>query len=99
VAGSANVNTPTPRRVVASYQCQILKVRQYLRPISVNQTLTGELMMRSLLSLRHLIENNEGVTAIEYGLIAALIAIAAVVVMGTVGTNLSATFSNVASSL
>jgi pilus assembly protein Flp/PilA len=56
-------------------------------------------MMWSLPSLRRLIENNEGVTAIEYGLIAALIAVAAVVVMGTVGTNLSTTFSNVAASL
>jgi len=44
-------------------------------------------------------ENQDGVTAIEYGLIAALIAIAAVVIMGTVGTNLSTTFSEVASSL
>ena len=56
-------------------------------------------MMRSLLSLRRLMENQDGVTAIEYGLIAALIAIAAVVIMGTVGTNLSTTFSEVASSL
>jgi pilus assembly protein Flp/PilA len=44
-------------------------------------------------------ENDDGVTAIEYGLIAALIAVAAVVVMGTVGTNLSRVFSQVASSL
>jgi pilus assembly protein Flp/PilA len=43
-------------------------------------------------------ENQDGVTAIEYGLIAALIAVAAVVVMGTVGTNLSGVFSQVASS-
>jgi len=55
--------------------------------------------MRNLLSLRRLMENQDGVTAIEYGLIAALIAIAAVVIMGTVGTNLSTTFSEVASSL
>jgi pilus assembly protein Flp/PilA len=55
-------------------------------------------MMRSLLSLRCLMQNEDGVTAIEYGLIAALIAVAAVVVMGTVGTNLSTTFSEVASS-
>jgi len=46
-----------------------------------------------------LIEDRSGVTAIEYGLIAALIAVAAVVVMGTVGTNLSSTFSTVAGSL
>jgi pilus assembly protein Flp/PilA len=55
--------------------------------------------MRSLLTLPRLIENERGVTAIEYGLIAALIAVAAVVIMGTVGTNLSSTFSKVAASL
>ena len=56
-------------------------------------------MMQSLLSLCRLMDNDEGVTAIEYGLIAALIAVAAVVVMGTVGTDLSTTFSEVAASL
>jgi len=56
-------------------------------------------MMRSLTSLCCLIKDSRGVTAIEYGLIAALIAIAAVVVMTSVGTNLSGTFSQVAASL
>jgi len=46
-----------------------------------------------------LLKNEDGATAIEYGLIAALIAVAAVTVMGTVGTNLSSTFSSVASQL
>ncbi len=46
-----------------------------------------------------LINDEKGVTAIEYGLIAALIAIAAIVVMGTTGTNLSGVFSQVAASL
>jgi pilus assembly protein Flp/PilA len=50
-------------------------------------------------AISRLIEDRRGVTAIEYGLIAALIAVAAVVVMGTVGTNLSGVFSQVASSL
>jgi pilus assembly protein Flp/PilA len=45
------------------------------------------------------IKDETGVTAIEYGLIAALIAVAAVVVMGTVGTDLSGVFSQVAASL
>jgi pilus assembly protein Flp/PilA len=49
--------------------------------------------------IRRLTDDKSGVTAIEYGLIAALIAVAAVVVMGTVGTNLSTVFSEVASSL
>ena len=55
--------------------------------------------MRSRISVWTLIATTSGVTAIEYGLIAALIAVAAVVVMGTVGTNLSGVFSQVASSL
>ena len=46
-----------------------------------------------------LINDRRGVTAIEYGLIAALIAVASVVVMGTVGTNLSSTFSTVANNI
>jgi pilus assembly protein Flp/PilA len=46
-----------------------------------------------------LLSNEDGATAIEYGLIAALIAVAAVTVMGTVGTNLSSTFNTVATYL
>ena len=46
-----------------------------------------------------LMRNENGATAIEYGLIAALIAVAAVTVMGTVGTNLSSTFNSVAAAL
>jgi pilus assembly protein Flp/PilA len=45
------------------------------------------------------LRNEDGATAIEYGLIAALIAVAAVTVMGTVGTNLKSTFSTIASNL
>jgi pilus assembly protein Flp/PilA len=46
-----------------------------------------------------LLNDENGATAIEYGLIAALIAVAAVSVMATVGTNLSSTFNTVANSL
>jgi pilus assembly protein Flp/PilA len=53
----------------------------------------------AFVSLGRLSEETKGATAIEYGLIAALIAVAAVTVMGTVGTNLSSTFSTVASAL
>ncbi|HVH75915.1 MAG TPA: Flp family type IVb pilin [Stellaceae bacterium] len=49
--------------------------------------------------LSKLLKNESGVTAIEYGLIAALIAVAAVTVMGTVGTNLTSTFTTVANNL
>jgi pilus assembly protein Flp/PilA len=44
-------------------------------------------------------KNEDGATAIEYGLIAALIAVAAIAAMQLVGTNLTSTFNNVASKL
>jgi pilus assembly protein Flp/PilA len=46
-----------------------------------------------------LIKNEKGATAIEYGLIAALIAVAAIGAMANIGTKLSSTFNNVSSSL
>lgn len=46
-----------------------------------------------------LFKNEDGATAIEYGLIAALIAVAAITAMGSLGNNLSATFNNVSASL
>ena len=50
-------------------------------------------------TVRRLMEETNGVTAIEYGLIAALIAIAAILAMTAVGTSLSDTFSYIASEL
>jgi pilus assembly protein Flp/PilA len=50
-------------------------------------------------TLMRLLGDEGGATAIEYGLIAALIAVAAVTVMGTVGHNLSTTFNCVATKL
>jgi pilus assembly protein Flp/PilA len=48
--------------------------------------------------VRRVFASNIGVTAIEYGLIAALIAIVAVVTMKTIGTNVTNTFNTVAGS-
>jgi pilus assembly protein Flp/PilA len=50
-------------------------------------------------NVSRLIVDNRGVTAIEYALIAALIAVAAIAAFTLVGTNLSSTFSYVASQL
>lgn len=50
--------------------------------------------MRTVLS--NLIRDESGVTAIEYALIAALIAVAAIAAFTLVGTNLSNTFSYIA---
>ena len=46
-----------------------------------------------------LIKNEKGATAIEYGLIAALIAVAAIGAMTSVGTKLTSTFNNVSTKL
>ena len=52
-----------------------------------------------LTTLKMLAKNEDGATAIEYGLIAALIAVAAIAAFQLVGTNLSSVFSNVANKL
>ena len=46
-----------------------------------------------------LIKHDKGATAIEYGLIAALIAVAAIAAMGNIGSNLGDTFNEVSSKL
>jgi pilus assembly protein Flp/PilA len=46
-----------------------------------------------------LLKNAEGATAIEYGLIAALIAVAAIGAMQGIGTKLNSTFNNVSNVL
>ena len=53
--------------------------------------------MRRLLT--NLVKDQSGVTAIEYALIAALIAVAAIAAFTLVGTNLSTTFSTIAAKL
>jgi pilus assembly protein Flp/PilA len=51
------------------------------------------------LATRRPFKSEEGVTAIEYGLIAALIAVAAIAAFQLVGTNLSSIFGTVATDL
>ena len=46
-------------------------------------------------TIRNFAKNSKGATAIEYGLIAALIAVAAIAAMGNVGNQLSTTFTKV----
>jgi pilus assembly protein Flp/PilA len=46
-----------------------------------------------------LINDGEGATAIEYGLIAALIAVAAIGALRSVGTKLDSTFTNASNAL
>jgi len=46
-------------------------------------------------TIRNLLTNNKGATAIEYGLIAALIAVAAITAMSNLGGQLGNTFNQV----
>lgn len=45
--------------------------------------------------IRKLFKNEKGATAIEYGLIAALIAVAAITALGSLSKNLNNTFNKV----
>ena len=56
-------------------------------------------MMRQLTFLYCLIKDNRGVTAIEYGLIAAGIALAIITVVNNLGTSLNDKFGSISSSL
>lgn len=49
--------------------------------------------------IRKMFKNEEGATAIEYGLIAALIAVAAITAMTSLGTSLENTFNGVSNDL
>ena len=49
--------------------------------------------------LRTFLRDEDGATAIEYGLIAACISVAIIVAVQLVGTNLNATFTNVSNAL
>jgi pilus assembly protein Flp/PilA len=60
-------------------------------------TQIGATLMFSV--IRKLIKDESGATAIEYGLIAALISVAAITAFTTVGTKLSAMMTNTANSL
>lgn len=50
-------------------------------------------------TIRNLIKDESGATAIEYGLIAALIAVVAIGAMTTLGQNLETLFGDVATEL
>jgi pilus assembly protein Flp/PilA len=49
--------------------------------------------------IRKLIRNSKGATAIEYGLIAALIAVAAIAAMQGLGSSITTTFNNASSAM
>jgi pilus assembly protein Flp/PilA len=48
---------------------------------------------------RRFVKDDSGATAIEYGLIAALVSVAIIVMLGTLGDNLNLTFKTVSDEL
>jgi pilus assembly protein Flp/PilA len=56
-------------------------------------------MLTILPIISRLFKDRSGVTAIEYGLIASLIAVGIIAAVSLVGTDLNNTFNNVASNL
>ncbi|MBP0622286.1 Flp family type IVb pilin [Cupriavidus consociatus] len=50
-------------------------------------------MQNLIQTVKQFVRDEDGVTAIEYGLIAALIAVVIITTVTTVGTNLSSVFS------
>jgi pilus assembly protein Flp/PilA len=56
-------------------------------------------MEEKMTLLRTFLKNDAGVTAIEYGLIAALIAVVIITAVTSVGTNLTTTFTTIASKI
>jgi pilus assembly protein Flp/PilA len=55
--------------------------------------------INEMTTFKKMLTNEDGATAIEYGLIAALIAVAAITALTSIGGNLNKTFSNVADNL
>jgi len=56
-------------------------------------------MKNTKMILKNLLQEESGQDLIEYGLIAALIALAAVTIMGTIGNSLKSVFTDINSNL
>jgi pilus assembly protein Flp/PilA len=52
-----------------------------------------------MMLINRILKDQDGATAIEYGLIAALISVAAITAMGALGNSLSSTFTFVSSQM
>jgi pilus assembly protein Flp/PilA len=53
------------------------------------------MLLHHFVLVRRLINDRKGVTALEYGVIAAAMIVAIATVVGTLGTTLSTTFTNI----
>jgi pilus assembly protein Flp/PilA len=72
-------------------------VGKYLVAIFLRRAFFQEISMLSI--FRRLVKSERGATAIEYTLIASLIAVAAIAAMGVVGNKVNAVLNNVANAM
>ena len=70
-----------------------------MRCTGVRVFLAKEIIMRAISAVRRFIRDERGVTAIEYGLIASLIALAVGTAMSSVSTELTNVFNSVVDAL
>ena len=78
----------------------MFRVRNFFQAHVIEIVPSFILLEHPMLSIfRRLMKNEKGATAIEYTLIASLIAVAAIAAMGSVGTKVNGVLSNVASAM
>ena len=70
-------------------------------PVATRESATAfqKLWRMTMTNFLKIVRDSKGATAIEYGLIAALIAVAAIAAMQSIGTKLGTTFNNVSDKL
>jgi pilus assembly protein Flp/PilA len=83
----------------SSGQTGVIRMRVYGHPVGVVDPRCGASRRPEMAKFLKLIRNTKGATAIEYGLIAALIAVAAIAAMQNIGSKLGETFNNVSDEL
>jgi pilus assembly protein Flp/PilA len=85
------MRAPSVRRPLDRPPFQVFSLAHYtLKEIVMNHLAT---------TFKKFVRDEDGVTAIEYGLIAALIAVVIIASVKAVGTNLSTVFNNIATAL
>src|SRR5579872_236917 len=100
MSGSLKNNLSSHRRDFASEPENLRGKFTYSKFLSANRWASqkgGGCLMR--LYIKKFLSNEDGATAIEYGLIASLIAVVIIGAVSVVGTKLTATFNEVASNL
>jgi pilus assembly protein Flp/PilA len=83
--------------VYIRFQFRSIRTQSKDRWTIVKQNSQGARVMKNLMN--RFIKDQSGATAIEYGLIAALIAVVCITAMQTIGTKLNTTFTSIGGNL